>query len=66
MILRPQTWMYEGRMDTDVKITVRKIFDDLRKQQPKMRSRRSDRVNVDKILEEFHKNSLTGQKSNLD
>ena len=53
-------------MDKDVKSTVRKIFNDLRKQQPKMRSRKSDRVNVDKILEEFHQNKLTNLNNDID
>ncbi len=43
-----------GSMETDVRQTVRKIFEDLRKRQPKTRSRKSDRVNVDQILNEFN------------
>ena len=42
-------------METEVKHTVRKIFEDLRKRQPKTRSRKSDRINVDQILDEFNK-----------
>ena len=55
--------MCEGTMDTEIKATVRKIFDDLRKQQPRLRSRKSDRVNVDQMLEEFRQNSLKSRKN---
>ena len=41
-------------METEVKQTVKKIFEELRKTQPKTRSRKSDRVNVDQILSEFN------------
>lgn len=45
-------------MDTEVRLAVRKIFEDLRTRQPKVRTRKSDRINVDQILDEFHeKNS---------
>lgn len=50
-------------MDTEVKLTVRKIFHDLRKHQPKMRSRKSDRVNVDQILDEFHEKNPNPNQS---
>ncbi|MEM7401941.1 MAG: hypothetical protein AAF304_08345 [Pseudomonadota bacterium] len=39
-------------MDTEVKHTVKRIFEYLRKQQPKMHPRESDRVNVDQMLRE--------------
>ena len=42
-------------LDTEVKLTVKRIFELLRKQQPKMRPRESDRVNVDQMLRE-HRN----------
>ncbi len=45
-------------MDNEVKHTVRKIFEDLRKSQPITRSRKSDRINVDKILSEFHEKNF--------
>ena len=39
-------------MDKEVRQTVRKIFEHLRKQQPKMRPRESDRINVDQMLKD--------------
>ena len=50
-------------METEVKHTVRKIFEELRKRQPKTRSRKSDRVNVDQILDEFNKRSLREEEN---
>ena len=50
-------------MDTEVKHTVRKIFKDLRKRQPKTRSRKSDRINVDQILNEFHERNSNRDKN---
>ena len=45
-------------VDKDVKHTVKKIFEDLRRHQPKMRTRKSDRVNTDRMLRELsEKNS---------
>lgn len=50
-------------METEVKHTVRKIFEDLRKRQPVTRSRKSDRINVEQILNEFHeRNQGQGEK----
>jgi hypothetical protein len=40
-------------VDTEVKKTVRRIFNILRKQQPKMGSRRSDRIDVDKMIRDY-------------
>ncbi|MGH1536556.1 MAG: hypothetical protein ACRBDX_00660 [Gammaproteobacteria bacterium] len=40
-------------MDKEVKDTVRKIFNNLRKKQPKMQSRRSDRVDVEKLIRDY-------------
>jgi len=40
-------------VDKEVKDTVRKIFNNLRKKQPKMSSRRSDRVDVDKMIRDY-------------
>ena len=48
-------------METKVRYTVKKIFEELRKTQPKTRSRKSDRVNVEQILNEFNERS-SGQK----
>ena len=42
-------------MDNEVKDTVRKIFNNLRKKQPRMESRRSDRVDVDKLISDYQK-----------
>ena len=50
-------------METEVKHTVRKIFEELRKRQPKTRSRKSDRVNVDQILDEFNKRNLREEEN---
>ena len=41
------------KVDTEVKLTVRKIFKNLRNKQPVMASRKSDRVNVDNMLREY-------------
>jgi len=40
-------------VDKEVKDTVRKIFNNLRKKQPKMGSRRSDRVDVDRMIRDY-------------
>ncbi len=47
--------MYKGRhsVDKEVKDTVRKIFNNLRKRQPEMRSRKSDRIDVDKMIRDY-------------
>lgn len=44
-----------GRMNVDkeVQATVRKIFNNLRKKQPKMGSRKSDRIDVDKMIRDY-------------
>ena len=55
--------MLQGKVvDTEVRQTVRRIFEHLRKQQPKMRPRESDRINVDQMLKDhrerdFHSES---------
>jgi len=41
-------------MDTEVKLTVRKIFKNLRNNQAVIATRKSDRINVDAILREYH------------
>jgi hypothetical protein len=41
-------------VDKEVKDTVRKIFKNLRKKPPVMASRKSDRINVDTMLREYH------------
>ncbi len=41
-------------MDEEVKRTVKKIFNNLRHKQPKMDSRRSDRVDVEKLIRDYH------------
>ncbi len=47
--------MYIGRLNVDkeVRNTVRKIFKNLRKEQPRMGSRKSDRIDVDKMIREY-------------
>lgn len=47
--------MYIGRLNVDkeVRDTVRKIFNNLRKEQPKMGSRKSDRIDVDKMIRDY-------------
>ena len=40
-------------VDDNAKHTVRKIFEDLRRHQPMMRTRKSDRVNTDQMLQEL-------------
>jgi len=47
--------MYIGRLsvDKEVQDTVRKIFNNLRKKQPKMGSRKSDRIDVDKMIRDY-------------
>ncbi len=50
-------------MDTEVKLAVRKIFEDLRKRQSQTRSRKTDRVNVDQILNEFHERNSSRNKN---
>ena len=45
-------------VDEDVKHTVKKIFEDLRRHQPKMRTRKSDRVNTDRMLRELSEKNL--------
>ena len=47
-----------SRLDSEVKQTIKRIFEHLRKQQPQMRPRESDRVNVDQMLRE-HRNRNT-------
>ena len=42
-----------NKVDTEVKLTVRKIFKNLRNKQPDMATRKSDRVNVDTMLREY-------------
>lgn len=42
-----------NHVDTEVKLTVRKIFKNLKNKQPEMASRKSDRVNVDTIMREY-------------
>jgi hypothetical protein len=49
-------------MDTEVKLTTRKIFDNLRKQQPPARPRISDRINVEQMLDEFHARNSQHEK----
>lgn len=47
--------MYIGRLsvDKEVQETVRKIFNNLRKKQPDMGSRKSDRIDVDKMIRDY-------------
>jgi hypothetical protein len=40
-------------VDKEVQATVRKIFNNLRKKQPKMGSRKSDRIDVDKMIRDY-------------
>ena len=58
--------MYEGKMDTEVRLVVKKIFEDLRTRQPKVRTRKSDRINVDQILDEFHEKNSNRKIKPLD
>jgi len=41
------------RMDKEVKRTVKKIFNNLRYKQAKMYSRKSDRIDVDRIIRDY-------------
>ncbi len=58
--------MYIGRLsvDKEVQETVRTIFKNLRKKQPKMGSRKSDRVDVDKMIRDYEE--LDPQVRNID
>jgi len=50
-------------LDTQVRLKVRKIFEHLRKQQPKMEPRKRERVNVDQTVREhrqFNANETMG------
>lgn len=40
-------------MDTEVRLKVKTIFEHLRKQQPRMKPRDNDRVNVDEMLKAY-------------
>jgi hypothetical protein len=42
-----------NKVDTEVKLTVKKIFKNLKNKQFEMTSRKSDRVNVDTMLREY-------------
>lgn len=48
-----------NRLDKEVKQTVKRIFENLRKQQAQMRPRESDRVNVDQMLREHRNRNST-------
>jgi len=49
--------MYQGsvKVDKEVKDTVRKIFNNLRKKQPRVESRRSDLVDLDRLISDYQK-----------
>lgn len=53
-------------MDTKVRHIVRKIFEDLRTRQPNVRTRKSDRINVDQMLDEFHEKNSSRKIKPLD
>jgi hypothetical protein len=40
-------------VNTEVKLKVRKIFENLRQQQPKKNSHRSDRVDIDRMIRDY-------------
>lgn len=40
-------------MDTEVRLKVKTIFEHLRKQQPRMKPRENDHVNVDQMLKDY-------------
>ena len=49
-------------LDTEVRHTVRRIFEHLRKQQPKMRPRKNDRINVDQMIKDHRKRDEYSEK----